>query len=375
MNNKLRYLLILLVLSLGVLTLAACGTGDNDTQMIFGGNFNLPTGKTLNGSLVLFGGNARLEPDSTVTGDVIIFGGTLFAAGTIQGDLTSVGGTLNIQSGAVIEQDLNTMGGSLVNSGTVRGTVYEGAGNISFDFMRGNIPMVTADPATQAMWVLLRSLILAGLALLVILLLPAPTDRVAQSISRSPLVAGGAGCLTLLLYPAVLVVLAVTIILIPISVLGLLLLGVVLVFGWIGLGLAVGKALANAFHLELSAPICGALGTLLISLVVDFAMFGLGFLWILLCCLGLPFLLAVFSVAIGGVLLSQFGTRIYTYSPIRQNRPTPPAGTSAWQFPTQPPAQPPAEPPAPAEPIPGPAEPPPAGESRPAPWTNEEPKP
>ncbi|HZU86721.1 MAG TPA: hypothetical protein VFF78_04530, partial [Anaerolineaceae bacterium] len=316
-KNLSRYLLILIILALGVMTLSACSSsGDDDTQVIFGGSYNLPQGKTLRGSLVLFGGNARLEPESTVMGDVVIIGGTLSAAGTVKGDVTSVGGTLNIESSAILEQDLNTMGGSLANLGTVRGTVYESSDQFSVEFVRNmNLPMVSPDPATQAMWILLRSLILAGLALLVILLLPHPTDRVAQSISRSPLVSGGAGCLTLLFYPAALIVLAITIILIPITFLGLLLLGVVMLFGWIGLGLAVGKALANAFHLELPAAISGGLGTLLISLVVDFAMFGLGFYWILVCCAGIPFLMVVFSIAVGGVLLSQFGTKVYSYTP------------------------------------------------------------
>lgn len=327
MINKLtRYLLILVLLALGVMSLTACGSSGDDTQVVFGGNYNLPQEKTLRGSLVLFGGSARLEVGSTVMGDVVIIGGTLSAAGTVQGDVTSVGGTLNIEPGAVLQQDLNTMGGSLVNNGTVRGKIYESSDQFSLDFVRNmNLPMVSPDPATQAMWILLRSLIMAGLALLVILLLPHPTDRVAQSIGRSPLVSGGAGCLTLLLYPAALIVLAITIILIPITLLGFLLLGVVLIFGWIGLGLAVGKALANAFHLELHPAISGGLGTLLISLVVEFALFGLGFFWLLLCCAGIPLIMAIFSVAVGGVLLSQFGTKVYTYTPSQARPPAPPS--------------------------------------------------
>jgi hypothetical protein len=356
--------LIFVILALGVMTLSACGTGDDDTQMIFGGDYNLPQGKTLRGSLVMFGGSAHLEPDTTVMGDVVIMGGTLSVSGTVQGDVTSIGGTLNIEASAILEKDLNTMGGSLTNLGSVRGKVYEGTGEFSVDFVRNlNLPTVSPDPATQAMWILLRSLILAGLALLVILLLPQPADRVAQSISRSPLVAGGAGCLTLLLCPAVLIVLAITIILIPITLLGLLLLGLVLVFGWIGLGLAVGKALTNAFHLELPAPICGALGTLLISLVVDFAMFGMGFFWVLLCCAGIPFLMVVFSLAIGGVLLSQFGTRIYTYTPTRPSQPPPPVPLAPDLSAV--------ESPAPPEPPAGPARFTPPETPRPTPWTEE----
>jgi hypothetical protein len=78
------------------------------------------------------------------------------------------------------------------------------------------------------------------------------------------------------------------------------------VFGWIALGLEVGKRLAIALNQEYQPVVMAGLGTLVLSLVVN----GINFIP----CVGwfAPFLVS--AVGLGGVILSRFGTQTYVIS-------------------------------------------------------------
>ncbi len=80
------------------------------------------------------------------------------------------------------------------------------------------------------LWWLGRSFIWAILALLVVLFLPRNAERAADAAVAKPVVAGGLGCLTLLIAPAILFLLIMTICGIPIGVSGPVRAG-----GWPGL--------------------------------------------------------------------------------------------------------------------------------------------
>jgi len=127
-------------------------------------------------------------------------------------------------------------------------------------------------------------------------------------------------------------VLAITILLIPVSLIGIVLLLVAGLFGWIAVGLEVGKRLAEAFKWELQAPAAAGMGTLVLTLVVG----GLG----LFPCVGwlAPFLVA--SIGLGAVMLTRFGSREYASGA---------AAVTAAPKPKLPPPPPP-EPPAPPKP-------------------------
>jgi hypothetical protein len=91
--------------------------------------------------------------------------------------------------------------------------------------------------------------------------------------------------------------------LIPVSLLGILALIIAGVFGWIALGLEVGKRLASLFKMEWPLAVAAGLGTFLLSLVVN----GIGFI----ACIGwvAPFLVTI--IGLGGVILTRFGTQNY----------------------------------------------------------------
>ncbi|NJN79759.1 MAG: hypothetical protein HC797_04405 [Anaerolineales bacterium] len=74
--NLLRFLLVLGLLAIPSTTVYAQSGDDNDI-VLFGQNYTVESGETLNNAIAVFGGNVTIEEDATVNGDIIIFGGNL----------------------------------------------------------------------------------------------------------------------------------------------------------------------------------------------------------------------------------------------------------------------------------------------------------
>jgi hypothetical protein len=310
-----RLVLVSLVLILALaLPVTAFAGGLYDSRVVFGGSFVLRSGETLDGDLAILGGAAVLEKGSTVEGTVAIIGGNLDANGEIDGDLVVAGGNATLGPNAVVHGDVWEIGGN-ISKGTARieGDYYETEGldipynfdNFDFDFTRSFRGTVFSTQA-RVIWYLFQSFILAALAVLVVIFWPKPTSRVASTMFGQPLAAGGIGLLTLVVGPILLLLLMITICLIPVSLIGIIILVVAVVFGWIALGLEVGKRLAIALNQEYQPVVMAGLGTLVLSLVVN----GINFIP----CVGwlAPFLVSAFGL--GGVILSRFGTQTYMLS-------------------------------------------------------------
>jgi hypothetical protein len=150
-------------------------------------------------------------------------------------------------------------------------------------------------------------IVTAALAMLIALLWARPTQRVANAIRTNPIGTGGFGCLTLIVAPGLLVLVAITIILSPLSLLGMLLLAASVMFGWAAINLEVGNRLAKLFKVTWSAPIAAGIGALLFNLVVfGFAMVP---------CFGWALVTLVVLFALGGVLITRFGSHEYPEVP------------------------------------------------------------
>jgi hypothetical protein len=288
-----------------------------DDKVVFGDTYTLASGQTLNGNLAVLGGTATLEAGSTVNGDVALMGGTLEISGTVSGNVSTLGGTLFLDDGAVIEKDVSMMGGTLHRSenAQIRGSLVNG-GFRPFQFNLPNLPINWSfsngfpwTPIWNFFSTLFSTLVVAALAVLVVLLWPHPTERVARAVVAQPAVTGGLGLLTVIVLPAMLILLMITIILIPFSLLGLLVLGLALLFGWIAVGLEIGNRIAGLFKQQWNPALTAGLGTLVIGLIAS----GVG--WIP--CVGwlVPFIAAM--VGLGGVVVTRFGTQLYpsTLSP------------------------------------------------------------
>lgn len=303
-----------------------------ESRLVIGEQFNLHKGEVLNGDLVVIGGSANVQQGATVNGDVDLLGGNLQLGGEVVASINAVGASIQFEEGAVVRGDVHAVASSLtgIEKATIYGsvnTIYGGVDNAGpslgtffsrFSQWRPQIDWSSApfNFFQRTFIELLRTLAMALLALLVALLLPRPLDRVSQTLVAEPFLSGGLGLLTMLVAPAVLVVLMITILLIPVALAGIIVLGMALILGWIAAGYELGNRLAEMFKTTWTPPLAASLGTLVLGL----ALYLLGFVF----CLGglIGFLIACWGL--GAVLLSRFGTQVYrTSSPTRVTVPSP----------------------------------------------------
>jgi hypothetical protein len=322
--KKIQTLLILLVLLVlaaapGVVQAAAPNQGllsPQPDQFVFGDNFTLDSGQTLDGNLWVFGGNAELRSGSRVNGNIHLFGGNVRVDGVVEGDIQAAGGNVQLRDNAVVRGNVQMFGGSVSRSSGARveGGISE-PNQAPFRFPApGVVPvnppnMTFANPFIEFIGFVFQAVLTAALAVLVALFLPVQTERVARTVVSQPVISGGLGLVTALVLPVLMIVLLVTILLIPVSLLLGLALGLAFLFGWIAVGLELGRRMARLFKMDWTLPLAAGIGTLTLSLVIG----GAGkYIW----CIGwlLPTLVAL--VGLGAVLLTRFGTQSYPpYSP------------------------------------------------------------
>lgn len=335
----------------------AQGPGGDDSPIIFGDNFTLRSGETVQ-NLVVFGGNVSIQEGATVREDILIFGGNLGVAGTVNGDITTFGGNVTLTETAVVTGMLNSIGGNRV---IAPGAKY---GGITSNFTRLPFRMpsvaiaphfgIDLGPGFSILSAVFLSLTLAVMAVLVALFLPHPTERVAQTIATEPVISGGVGLLTLVVAPVIILVLGITIILIPLALLFALAFGITIIFGWIALGLELGKRLAGMVHAFWPTPVSAGIGTLLLSLVSNLLLALTGSWVLALCCIGVPMMILLTILGLGAAISSRFGTQVPVQRPSIPPFPppvvpmAPPAAWDAGQPIPQPPS--PTLPPEPAAP-------------------------
>lgn len=318
--SRISLILITLVILMAVFPGAAYAqtTGGDEGKFVFGGSYTLDSGDTLYGGLVVVGGSAELEEGSLVVGDVVIVGGSVEIYGEVDGNVIAIGGQAYLGEDSIVNEDLVTIGGTVQREegalvrGAITAEMPEGfdLNQFSPEAMNANRDWRTRiwngfKPVGDMIMNVMQALAMAALAAVLALFLIKPMERVSQAVVLQPLPAGGLGILTVIVLPALLLVLALTLILIPLSLIGFLVLGAGFVFGWIAVGLEVGKRMEKMFKVEESwAPAVRAgIGTFTLSL--------LGFAVGMIPCIGwiLPVLVAMLSL--GGVVLTLFGTRDY----------------------------------------------------------------
>jgi hypothetical protein len=246
-----------------------------------------------------------------------LIGGLLNAAGEVDGDVFALGGVVTLGPESVIHGDLITIGAPInrAEGALIEGQVTEESMQNGFDLSFPGIvlPHVSTginapavhwglslfNPLISFSWAILKALLMAGVAILIVMFWPERTARVARTVIAQPVAAGGLGLLTALFGVTLIVVLAITICLSPVSLIGALAFGAAMIFGWASIGLEVGRRLALAFKRDWHPATQAGLGTLLLSLVV----FAVG----LIPCLGFVFMALLWMVGLGAVVLTRFG--------------------------------------------------------------------
>jgi hypothetical protein len=126
-------------------------------------------------------------------------------------------------------------------------------------------------------------------------------DRVGQAVVAQPLMVGSVGLLTAFAAPLAVVVLAITLILIPLALAAVILLVLAWLFGVVALGMVVGDRLTQTSHIGMEPVVSAGLGTLVLALVVSTAQHVPCVGWIAPALVGL--------VGLGAAVVTMFGTR------------------------------------------------------------------
>lgn len=253
--------LLLLLASLSLL-LTACGAnGLYQVTLITDGEHQL-TG-AYPGDLLMLGGDATLAPDASLQGSLHLVSGQLDLQGQVLGDVTLLGGDLTLSPSARLGGNLNLGGGTLHPSpgSLIEGRTHTGSG-IPF-------PDLPERNSTSLGGTLLNALLLGLAAAFLMRYFPRSIARVGEAASRHMLVSASIGLLVGVVGISLLVTMAYTILLIPVSLLGLFVLGLAVVFGWIGLGTTAGGLISRISNRPLSPVISAFVGTLVFVLVLE----------------------------------------------------------------------------------------------------------
>jgi hypothetical protein len=296
-----------------------------DSVVLFGCGARIESGAHVKQDVVSFGGNVVVEKGARIDHDMVVFGGNVTVGGEVQHDVTLFGGNVLLESSAVVNHDVIAVGGNVDQreGSVVRGRVTRGTsgrvppipvvppvppvpsvngGNVVGGVVGGVVGMVFS---------FLRSLVvalaLATLGVLTVVFLPTQTKQVADVAEKSALPSLGVGCLTLIVFVPLLLLMVILIITIPVAILMPLALAIVALFGWIAIGRLLGEKVIAAVKAResLQTPIIAVVvGIFLLALVTWLPVAG----WLISLFVG--------TLAIGAVILSRFGTRSYPYVPV-----------------------------------------------------------
>jgi hypothetical protein len=288
------------------------GASVNGDVIVFGGGLDMQG--QANGTVVIFGGGATFSEASLIGNDVVVFGGNAILSGHVAGDLVVIGGDANLSATAVIAGDLAAPGGNIVRAegSQVGGNTITQFEPFTFRGIRpgngfqGWQPFFHSDSFGlfgSFVWLLFRSFALSTVALLIVLFAPKHVRRTADAILAEPVTSGGYGCLGVIFTVVAIVALAITIILIPVSILLPFVLAAAFAFGWIALGLEIGHRMAAAFNSTWSPILEAAIGTFVVTFVAGVVG------WVP--CLGWLAGAVLALAGLGAVILTRFGTQAY----------------------------------------------------------------
>ena len=333
------FFLLLALLFLPASSASAQSPNANDVFLL-GQNYTLSSDETLDGSVVVIGGNVDIQKDATVNGDsvliggnlqldgiangsVVLIGGNLEITGKVNGDVVLIGGQALLTKTAVVDGDIVTMGGQVEKEpgAEVTGQMVNNAPPIDVPSVPDipnvpnvpnvpdvpnvpSVPQVNVDvnPLWDVVSVFTRALAIAAIGMLLTLFLQPQLDRVADTITRQPIMAGGFGLLTVVVAPITILIMVVTILLIPVAAIVLfILLPMAWLFGIVAIGQEIGDRFTKAINQTWAPVLATGFGTFLLLLVGGFVG--------LIPCIGWLISFVVSLAALGGVVMTWFGTR------------------------------------------------------------------
>jgi hypothetical protein len=214
--------------------------------------------QNIQGDLLILGGEVTLPEDVSVNGNVHLLLGELTVNGEINGDVSFMNGDLTLGDSALLRGDLNLGGGSFHRSpdSVIEGVVDTGAGV--------SLPSVPEreTPSDWSFWLraILNGLFSGLIAAALVRYFPSAIGRIGEAITHHSLASGAMGILVGIVGISLLVTMAYTILLIPVSILMLFLLAAGVFLGWIGLGTELGRLLVRALKQPIQPSMAAFIG-------------------------------------------------------------------------------------------------------------------
>jgi hypothetical protein len=229
------------------------------------------------GDLVRIGGGVTVARDEVIQGDVVAIGGSANIDGEVVRDVTVVGGSLNLGPEALVRGDVTVVGGTLDRSPGAR--IYGKVDNVAFGpqfpFNRSLGRGFAFRRPFPRVGGLLGAVLRLTMLLLSTLVVVALGERLVESIANraatEPLRAGLVGLLAEVLFLPLLVitivVLAVSIVGIPLLLLvpfAIVLVVVLMLIGFAGIAFQIGRLINGRFGIKRGPYASAALGIVVV---------------------------------------------------------------------------------------------------------------
>ncbi|HSO26426.1 MAG TPA: polymer-forming cytoskeletal protein [Anaerolineales bacterium] len=285
-----------------LLFLSACGEqGSYTVTLLTYGDHALRPGEARIGDIYMFNGELTIPEGARLEGSLFILSGKAEIAGVVAGDISLVGGELALEPGAQVGGMLRLGEGEVQRAPGVQvgGGVQSGLG---IEALAANAP--AQAPGGFVSPLILQDLFVIAAAYLLARYWPAPLSRVADTLERYALAAGAMGLLYGFVGVVLLTLMAFTVILLPATFLGGLVLLLALTYGWVGFGGLLGRLLRRVTGWKLALPWEVAAGTVLFLVLYEISR-------------NIPLLqdlvpLVTGLVGFGAVMLTRFGLRHFT---------------------------------------------------------------
>jgi len=285
----------------------------SDARIRVGGSVHVAEDEVVNGPVVAVGGAVTI--DGAVTDDVVAIGGSvrLGPSAAVRGDVTTIGGTIDRDPDARIRGRMNEIGIGMpaIRIRPLRGWPFGWRGEVF-------------GASFSLLLTVFRMLLIAVIALVALVIVRRPVERIADAAAAQPWKSGLIGLLAQLFVLPVLVlsvvILAVSIIGIPLLVvippLIVLALLVAFVLGFAGIAFGIGRWARSSLRLRLSSPfaflLVGLLAIWIVTLsgrIVSLTGWHVWFVSAALGAAGFFVEYLVWTVGLGAALLTRFGNR------------------------------------------------------------------
>jgi hypothetical protein len=273
--------------------------------VLFRESFTVSARQTYTGDLIAVESSITIEQGATFEGNIILLGGSLELAGSFNGDIASLDASSHFSPTATMAGNIACLGPApaLDPGSKFTGSVQTIKG-FSWPLSRTGVKATETNTSGTDLWykvsvILFRMFLLSAVAILIALFLPAPVERVARTMIVKPAIAFLIGMLTLMAALAFFLLLALTVCLSPISILGSIIVLVAALLGWVAMGLEIGRQVCGMLGLKVHAAVMAGIGTAILTLIAS----TLGYIPFA----GQILVLLVMAFGLGAVVLTRFG--------------------------------------------------------------------